>query len=525
MEKMEKIVDIAKNLGLRESDIVRYGDYIAKIENCPIDKKGKLVLVTAINPTKFGEGKTTVSIALADAMRMIGLSCTLALREPSLGPVFGVKGGATGGGEAVILPQEEINLHFTGDFHAIESANNLLCAMIDNHLYFGNQLNIDPEKILFHRCMDMNDRALRMIEISQESLKNNVARKEEFTITAASEIMSILCLSKDIKDLKRRLKKIMIAFDKTGNPVYAGDLKAENAMTLLLKDALKPNLVQTKCGTPAIVHGGPFANISFGCNSILATKYALSLSDIAITEAGFGADLGGEKFLDLKCRLNHLSPNAVVLVATMRALIEHGQGKNKYEMLKVGLKNLKRHIENLRNIFNRQVIVAINVFKGDSEKGLKQIEQFCQSLSCESARVYPFTQGGEGALQLAKKVYTLLQKPNKKLSFAYNLNDDIKTKISNLCQKVYGAKGVVYKDGLKEKIALLERQGKNFPIVMAKTQYTFSSDEKDRFSENFDFYIQDVEIKNGARFLLVKAGKIALMPGLPKVPNACKMKI
>lgn len=525
MEKMEKIVDIAKKLGLSEKDLFRYGDYIAKIENCPKNKKGKLILVTAINPTKFGEGKTTVSIALADAMRMLGVNSTLALREPSLGPVFGVKGGATGGGEAIVLPQQEINLHFTGDFHAIESANNLLCAMIDNHLYFGNELNIDRQSIVFHRCMDMNDRALRNIEISQEANRNNVTRKEEFTITAASEIMSILCLSKDLKDLKRRLKKIIVAYSLTGQPIYAGDLKAENAMAILLKDAIKPNLVQTKFGTPALVHGGPFANISFGCNSILATKYALSLADFAITEAGFGCDLGGEKFLDLKCRQFSLSPSVVVLVASQRALIEHGQGTSKTQMLESGLKNLKRHIENLRNVFNRRVIVAINVFKSDSEKGLKQIEEFCQSLSCESARVYPFTQGGNGAIDLARKVALLSQKPNKKLKFAYNLEDDIEKKITSLCQKVYGTKSVVFSSVAKDHIAKLEKLALNFPLVMAKTQYTFSSDEKDRFSENFDFYIQDVEIKNGAEFLLVKAGNISLMPGLPKVPNACKMKV
>ena len=484
---------------LKIKNWIPYGWNMAKIE--PLDKpKGKLILVTSINPTKYGEGKTTMSIGLADSMTKLGKKVILALREPSLGPVFGIKGGATGGGKSKLAPSDEINLHFTGDFHAITSANNLLCALIDNHLFHGNQLDIDKNNILFHRCIDMNDRSLREITISQEKLKNNVERKESFTITSASEIMAILCLAKNLEDLKERLGDILIAFSRSGKPIYARDLKAENAMTILLKNAIMPNLVMSANGTPAIVHGGPFANIAHGCNSIIATKTALSLGQYCVTEAGFGADLGGEKFIDLKCRLSGLNPNVVVIVVSLRAIKSHSDDGS----LDDGLDNLLKHIENFKNVFNKQVVVAINKFENDDEKELAIIQEFCAKHG----------------------VKAILSSPYLDLKYAYDLDGTIKDKISSLAKNIYGAGNIVYSPVAEEKIAKFEKLGENYPIVVAKTQYSLSDDEKlTGRPKNFDFHVRDIEIKTGAKFIVVIAGKISLMPGLPLEPNSEKMTI
>ena len=493
---------------------------MAKIEGQDTPK-GKLILVTSINPTKFGEGKTTMSIGLADSMAKLNKKVVLALREPSLGPVFGIKGGATGGGESQLVPSGEINLHFTGDFHAITSANNLLCALIDNHLFQGNELGIDENNILFHRCMDMNDRALREITISQEKLKRNVERKESFAITSASEIMAILCLAENLEDLKKRLGNILVAFKKDGTPIYARDLKAENAMTILLKQAIMPNLVQTLKETPAIVHGGPFANIAHGCNSVIATKTALSLGDYCVTEAGFGADLGGEKFVDLKCRLTGLNPNVVVIVVSARAIKAHSQDGH----LDAGLDNMLKHIENFKNIFNKNVIIAINKFEGDSENDLNTIRDFCLNHNVNAVLASPYIDE-YGCLELAKEVISLCEQPQTPLRFAYDLNSSIKAKIQSLAQKIYGAKDVEYSPLAEEKIKEFEELGKGYPIIVAKTQYSLSDDEKlTGRPTNFTFHVRDIEIKTGAGFIVIIAGKIALMPGLPKEPNSEKMFI
>lgn len=518
----EKIIDIAKKIGLNEENIELYGNYKAKIKLEKVEPKGKLILVSAINPTKYGEGKTTISIGLADGMRNLGLNAVLALREPSLGPVFGVKGGATGGGKASLTPSDDINLHFTGDFHAITSANNLLCALIDNHLFHGNALNIDENKILFHRCMDMNDRALREITMSQEKLKNNVERKDSFVITAASEIMAILCLANDLEDLKQRLGNILVAFSKDGKPIFAKDLKAQDAMTILLKDAIKPNLVQTLEGTPAIVHGGPFANIAHGCNSALATKYALSLADYVVTEAGFGGDLGGEKFIDLKCRLNNLNPSVAIIVATIKALKAHSQDGS----LSGGLENLRKHIENFRCVFNKETIVAINKFDGDSEEDLEKVKSFCESLNCPAEIASAYLEGGDGCMELAKKVKALCDKKNTPLKFAYNLEDTIEEKILSLAKNIYGASNVEYSPIAAEKIKIFEELAKDIPICIAKTQYSLSDDDKLLgVPQNFTLHVRDIELKNGAGFIVVIAGKISLMPGLPLVPNSENMTV
>lgn len=513
-----KINKIIKKLKIK--NYILYGNEIAKIES--LNKpKGKLILVTSINPTKYGEGKTTLSIGLADSLQKLGKKVVLALREASLGPVFGVKGGATGGGKSQIVPSDDINLHFTGDFHAITSANNLLCALIDNHIYHGNLLDIDTDKILFHRCMDMNDRALREITISQEKLKNNVERKENFVITAASEIMAILCLANDLDDLKSRLGNILVAFSKSGKPIFAKDLKAENAMTILLKNALMPNLVQTLAHTPAIVHGGPFANIAHGCNSALATKTALSLGDYVVTEAGFGGDLGGEKFIDLKCRLNNLNPSVVVIVVSLRAIKSHSQDGN----LNDGLANLLKHVENFKYVFNKEVIVSINRFEDDKLNELQEIQAFCLKNNTKAIISSPYLDEF-GCIDLAKEVLTICNKSNSELKFAYELNLPIKDKIYNLASKIYGAKNVEYSPLAEEKIKIYEKLCKDYPIVVAKTQYSLSDDEKllDRPSD-FTLHVRDIEIKTGAKFIVVIAGKISLMPGLAKEPNSEKMTI
>ena len=505
---------------LKIKNWIPYGWNMAKIE--PLDKpKGKLILVTSINPTKYGEGKTTMSIGLADSMTKLGKKTILALREPSLGPVFGIKGGATGGGKSKLVPSDEINLHFTGDFHAITSANNLLCALIDNHLFHGNQLDIDKNNILFHRCIDMNDRSLREITISQEKLKNNVERKESFTITSASEIMAILCLAKNLEDLKERLGDILIAFSRSGKPIYARDLKAENAMTILLKNAIMPNLVMSANSTPAIVHGGPFANIAHGCNSIIATKTALSLGQYCVTEAGFGADLGGEKFIDLKCRLSGLNPNVVVIVVSLRAIKSHSDDGS----LDDGLDNLLKHIENFKNVFNKQVVVAINKFENDDEKELAIIQEFCAKHGVKAILSSPYLEDFV-CIDLAKQVISLCDNNNSDLKYAYDLDGTIKDKISSLAKNIYGAGNIVYSPVAEEKIAKFEKLGENYPIVVAKTQYSLSDDEKlTGRPKKFDFHVRDIEIKTGAKFIVVIAGKISLMPGLPLEPNSEKMSI
>ncbi len=517
-----KIDKIAKKLGLSDENIELYGNYKAKIKLKKLNPKGKLILVSSINPTTSGEGKTTVSIGLADGFNLLEKKVCLALREPSLGPVFGMKGGATGGGKASIVPSDDINLHFTGDFHAITSANNLLCALIDNHIFHGNALSIDCEKIVFNRCLDINDRALRNITIGQDGLQNSQPRNESFSITAASEIMAILCLARDINDLKTRLGRLIVAFDKEDKPIYASDLKAEEAMTILLKDAIKPNLVQTLSNTPCIVHGGPFANIAHGCNSIIATETAMTLADYVITEAGFGAELGGEKFFDVKCRLSGLNPSAVIIVATIKAIKLHSQK----ESLEEGFENLEKHVENINKIFNKKVIVALNKFENDSQDDIEKFLLLCLQKNICCTVCSPYIDGGEGCVRLAQEVIKLCEKDNSKLKFAYKLEDDIETKIFDIASKVYGAIDVIYSTIAKEKIEKYEKIAKNFPVVIAKTQYSLSDNPKlIGRPKNFIIKINDVEIKNGACFIVAKAGKIFLMPGLSKVPNSENMKI
>lgn len=510
---MKNISLIAKKLGLKSDDIEKYGDFKAKIKRVNLCEKGKLILVTSINPTKSGEGKTTVAIGLADAFSLLKKSVCLALREPSLGPVFGMKGGATGGGKSVVVPSEDINLHFTGDMHAITSANNLLCAMIDNHIFQGNDLKI--KTVVFHRCLDINDRALREITINQEKLKNNFPRKESFVITPASEIMAIVCLAKNYDDLLERLGKIIVGFNNNDLPIYARDLKAENALAIILKDAFKPNLVQTELGTPAIIHGGPFANIAHGCNSLIATKTALSLADYVVTEAGFGADLGAEKFFDIKCRMGELNPSGVVVVVTVKALKEHGS-------IEKGFENLDKHINNIQNVFNKNCVVAINKFESDKENDLEQIRKHCEDLKVPCEICSPFIEGGKGCEKLCKMVLSNLNE--KKLHFAYSEKDSLKEKICCVAKKVYGASGVEFSSVAKEKMKKYEKIVKNFPICIAKTQYSLSDDEKLLGSPtNFILHVKDIEIKNGAGFVVVICGEIMLMPGLPKVPNAVNM--
>ncbi len=511
-----KIKSIIKKLNIKSYEL--YGEDKAKIE--PMDKvKGKLILVSSINPTKFGEGKTTVSIGLADSMNELGKNTILALREPSLGPVFGVKGGATGGGKSSLTPSDDINLHFTGDFHAITSANNLLCALIDNHIYHGNELNIDENEIYFHRCIDMNDRALREVTISKEKLKGNVERNESFTITAASEIMTILCLSQNLDDLKLRLGNILVALSKSGNPIYAHDLKAEGAMTLLLKDAIKPNLVRTLSNSPALVHCGPFANISIGCNSIIATKTALSLSDYVVTEAGFGADLGAEKFIDLKCREFDLNPSAVVIVITIRALKEHDSNGE----LSGGLENLTKHINNFVKVYNKTPIVAINKFDDDKIDEINLVIDYCKGLGIKAIPCEPYTKSC-GCMSLAEEVVKMADKRTTKLKYAYDLRDSIRDKIISIAKNIYGAKNVIFTDIATKKMEKFEILVKNYPIVIAKTQYSLSDDEKLKGEpKDFDFHVKDLEIKTGAGYVLVIAGKMNLMPGLSKHPNSENM--
>lgn len=528
--KLENITKIATKLGIDEEYIEQYGKYKAKI-SCKLYEKlekkdnGKLILVTAINPTPLGEGKTTISIGLADGLNRIGKKTVLALREPSLGPVFGIKGGATGGGYSQIAPMEDINLHFTGDIHAITSANNLLSAMIDNHIYYGNELGF--EKVVWKRCMDLNDRQLRKIETGLSKEKNIIPREDGFDISVASEIMAILCLASDINDLKRRIGNIIIGYNKQNNPIFARDLKADGALTVLLKDAIKPNLVQTIEGTPAIVHGGPFANIAHGCNSIIATKLALKLGDYVITEAGFGADLGAEKFLDIKCRNANIKPDAVVCVATIKAIKYHG-GMDKeniknesIEYLEKGLNNLYRHIENLKNVFGVNVIVAINKYNHDTIKEIEFLKRKLQEKGIELSLVESWEKGGEGAVDLANKIADLTLKESN-FNYAYELNMTVKEKIEAIAQKIYGASKIEYLENTEEKIEKIEKMGYgNLPICIAKTQYSFSDDPKNlECIHPFNIHIKDVVLKAGAEFIVIITGKIMIMPGLPRIPAA-----
>ena len=528
--KLEKIVDVAKKIGLDEEDLELYGKYKAKISDSVYKKienkkEGKLILVTAISPTPLGEGKTTISIAIADGLRKIGKNSILALREPSLGPVFGIKGGAAGGGKVQVAPMEDINLHFTGDIHAMTAANNLLSSMIDNHIYFGNELGF--EKVVWKRCMDLNDRQLRVVETGLSGEKKIVPRMDKFDITVASEIMAIVCLSKDLKDLKEKLGNIIVGYNKKEKPIFAKDLKANGAMAVLLKDAIKPNLVQTLEHTPAIIHGGPFANIAHGCNSIVATKMAMKLGDYVITEAGFGADLGAEKFLDIKCRKAGLKPDAVVLVATIKALKYHG-GVEKEEIqeenlegLKKGMDNLYRHIDNLKNKFGLNVIVAINKYTKDTEKEIKFLEEELNKNNIQVSVVEGWAKGGEGATDIAKKITTLVNE-KEDFKFIYEDNETIKEKILKVANKIYGAEDVEYSQEAEENIKKIENLGYgNLPVCIAKTQYSFSDDAKNlRCDNKYNIHVRDVEIKGGAGFVVVLAGKIMTMPGLPKVPAA-----
>mgnify|MGYP001088060648 CR=1 FL=1 len=520
---------IAKKLNLGEDKLELYGKYKAKINLKEVNPKSKLVLVTAINPTASGEGKTTVSIGLADGMSKLGKKVCLALREPSLGPVFGIKGGAAGGGYAQVVPMADINLHFTGDLHAITAANNLLCAMIDNHIFRGNALKIS--EVYFRRCMDMNDRALRDITLECEagSMKGcqSYTRKDGFEITAASEIMAILCLATDLSDLKKRIGDIVVGIDTDGNYVRARSLKAEGAMATLLKDAIKPNLVQTLEGTPAIVHGGPFANIAHGCNSVRATYTAMTISDYTVTEAGFGADLGAEKFLDTKCRVAGIQPDCVVVVATVKALKLHG-GADKTKLseenldaLRAGLPNLLKHVENVTKVFNKPAVVAMNRFATDTQAEIDEVLAACTSAGAKAVFTDVFLKGGEGGKELAEAVIAECDKKSE-LSFAYDLDADIKTKIDGVVKNVYGGEGADFSDEALRKINDIESKGiKGLPVIIAKTQYSLSDDaSKLARPEGFRIFVRDIIYKGGAGFIVAVAGSVMLMPGLGKVPGA-----
>ena len=528
--KLDEINKIAEKLEIKEEDIEQYGKYKAKISNEIYEKNksknnGKLILVTAISPTPLGEGKTTVSIAIADGLRKIGKKSILTLREPSLGPVFGIKGGATGGGKVQIAPMEDINLHFTGDIHAITSANNLLSAMIDNHIYFGNELGF--EKVVWKRCLDLNDRQLRKVETGLSGESKIVPRIDNFDITVASEIMAVLCLAENLKDLKQKLGNIIIGYNKKEEPIYVKQLKAEGAMTVLLKDAIKPNLVQTLEHTPALVHGGPFANIAHGCNSVIATKTALKLADYTITEAGFGADLGAEKFLDIKCRKTGLKPDAVVIVATIKAIKYHGgvekekiQEEN-IEGIEKGIDNLYKHIDNIKNKFGLNVIVALNKYASDTEKEIEYIKEKLANKNIELSVVEGWAKGGDGAIDIANKLVKLSQQPNE-FKYIYNDSDSLKEKILKIARNIYYAKDVKYSEEAEKQIENIEKMGyAKLPICIAKTQYSFSDDPKNLdCKDDYNINVRGVELKNGAGFVVVLAGKIMTMTGLPKVPAA-----
>lgn len=534
--KMEPIIKIAEKLNLTEDDIELYGKYKCKIGldvlNNNKSKEGKLVLVTAINPTPAGEGKSTVTVGLGQALCKKGKNAVIALREPSLGPVFGIKGGAAGGGYSQVVPMEDINLHFTGDMHAITATNNLLCAAIDNHIHQGNILRIDSRRIVFKRVMDMNDRALRNVIVGMGGKVNGFVREDGFMITVASEIMAILCLASDLSDLKKRMGEIVVAYDLDGNPVYAKQLEVEGAMALLMKDAIKPNLVQTLENTPAIIHGGPFANIAHGCNSVIATKLALKLGDIVVTEAGFGADLGAEKFLDIKCRYGGLNPNCVVVVATIRALKHHG-GVLKEELstpnveaLSKGIVNLEKQIENIKK-YNVPVVVAINRFLTDSDAEVNFIKDYCNNIGVKVALSDVWAKGGEGGLELAGIVEDVLENEKSNFKPVYDIEKSIEEKVLTIAKEIYGADGVQYSVAAKRQIKELEKFGLDkLPICMAKTQYSLSDNPSllGRPS-GFDITVKEVKISNGAGFIVVLTGDVMTMPGLPKVPAANKMDI
>jgi len=558
--ELERIDKIAKKLNIDEDDIECYGKYKAKISNdvykkLENKKDGKLILVTAINPTPLGEGKTTVSIAIADGLSRIGKKSILALREPSLGPVFGIKGGATGGGYVQVAPMEDINLHFTGDIHAITSANNLLSSMIDNHIYFGNELDI--KKVTWKRCVDLNDRQLRKIETGLSGEKNIVPREDGFDISVASEIMAILCLAENMEDLKEKLGNIIIGYNSKEEPVYAKNLNAQGAMAVLLKDAIKPNLVQTLEHTPAIIHGGPFANIAHGCNSIIATKMSMKLADYTITEAGFGADLGAEKFMDIKCRKAGIKPDAVVIVATIKALKYHGGvEKDKIQEeniagLQQGMNNLFRHIENLKDKFGLNVIVAINKYNTDTIAEIEYVQGTLKEKNVEVSLVEGWAKGGEGAIDIAQKIANIVDgndcssvdeecndradkninfengKQENNLKFIYDLSDGIKEKIEKIAKEIYGAEGVKFEEEALVEIERIEKMGyRELPVCIAKTQYSFSDDSKNlECKEPFKITIREINLKAGAGFVVAIAGKIMTMPGLPRIPAAEQIDI
>ena len=535
--EMRHIRDIAATAGVDEDYLEYYGKYKAKIDLKLLSDRadrpdGRLVLVTAINPTPAGEGKTTTTVGLADGMRRLGKKAVVALREPSLGPVFGVKGGAAGGGYAQVVPMEDINLHFTGDFHAIGAANNLLAAMLDNHIQQGNELDIDVKRITWKRCVDMNDRQLRSIVCGLGGRMQGVPREDGFDITVASEIMAVLCLADGLADLKARLGRMVVGYSRAGDPITAHDLKAEGAMAALLKDAIKPNLVQTLEGTPAFIHGGPFANIAHGCNSVMATRVALKMGDYAITEAGFGADLGAEKFLDIKCRLAGLTPSAVVVVATVRALKHHGGvakadlNSENLEALEKGLPNLLRHVENITTVYGLPCVVAINRFPTDTEAELKLVEDKCKELGVNVALSEVWAKGGEGGMALAKEVIRLCEEPNH-FSFAYELDQSIEAKLADIVKKVYHGDGVALTPAAKKQAAELTDLGfGSLPICMAKTQYSFSDDQNLLGApEGFTVTVRNIKVSAGAGFLVALTGDIMTMPGLPKVPAAEKVDV
>lgn len=534
--KLEHIKVIAAKAGIADDELEQYGNFKAKIDSKKLlnrlkdRKNGKLILVTSINPTPLGEGKTTMAIGLADGLTRIGKSAIIALREPSLGPVFGIKGGATGGGYAQVAPMEDINLHFTGDIHAITSANDLLSALIDNHIYYGNELRF--EKVTWKRCVDLNDRQLRKVETGLSGEKNIVTREDGFDITVASEIMAILCLATDIEDLKRRIGNITVGYNKEEKPITVRDLHADGALTVLLKDAIKPNLVQTLEHTPAIIHGGPFANIAHGCNSIIATKTAMKLADYTITEAGFGSDLGAEKFIDIKCRNAGIKPDAVVCVATIRALKYHGgQAKEEIktenlEALQKGIKNLNKHLDNLKNVFGLNVIVAINKFDTDTDAEIELLSNALREQNIEMSLVESHEKGSEGAIDLAEKILRIADE-EENMKFAYNNSDSVKEKIEKVAKNIYGATGVEYSKKALQEIEKIEKMGySHYPVCIAKTQYSFSDDPKNlECNEPYELHVNDIALKTGAEFIVVITGKIMTMPGLPRVPAAEKIDI